>query len=160
MARNIVKQPVEIESVKISLEEYLLEQGHIEELPPLEFNVREMREGDWNFVAHSWKRSYRTQKTSWPANFYDAEMQKRLDKLSNRATFLLAVDVEDPDQIFGWACAEDPLLHFVFVKKAFRRQKIATTLIEKLGGPVLCTHWTQHAKKLKESLTCLVNREI
>lgn len=129
-------------------------------LPPLEFATRPMRQGDWNFVAHSWKRSYRTQKAIWPPDLYSTEMQKRLDKLSNRAQFLVAVDVEDPDQIFGWACAEPPLLHFVFVKKAFRRQKIATTLIKQLGGPVLCTHWTQHAKKLRDSIESLTNREI
>jgi GNAT superfamily N-acetyltransferase len=73
-----------------------------------------------------------------------------IDKLKGRATFIAAVNSADKDQVFGWACYEVPALHFIYVKKPFRRFGIAAALLHhaKHDGQWYATHWRAPAEFL------------
>jgi len=111
------------------------------------FKIRAYEPSDEGFVLKSWLKSYRTA----PANFrlrdreYYEERMPLVKHLVDRGRVLLAVDVEDPDLAFGWVCYEKNVLHYVYVKEAFRRLGIATELFEhsiNIDGaePVYLTH--------------------
>ena len=55
-----------------------------------------------------------------------------LKKILTKCTLLVACDPEDPDVIWGYVAFDpkDPVLHFVYVKGAFRRMGIGTRLME------------------------------
>ena len=55
-----------------------------------------------------------------------------LKKILTNCTLLVACDPEDPDVIWGYVAfdTKDPVLHFVYVKGAFRRMGIGTRLME------------------------------
>jgi len=55
-----------------------------------------------------------------------------LKKILNNCTLLVACDPDDPDVIWGYVAfdRENPVLHFVYVKGAFRRMGIGTRLME------------------------------
>ena len=55
-----------------------------------------------------------------------------LKKILANCTLLVACDPEDPDVIWGYVAFDpkDPVLHFVYVKGAFRRMGIGTRLME------------------------------
>ena len=55
-----------------------------------------------------------------------------LKKILTNCTLLVACDPEDPDVIWGYVAFDpkDPVLHFVYVKGAFRRMGIGTRLME------------------------------
>jgi len=55
-----------------------------------------------------------------------------LKKILTKCTLLVACDPDDPDVIWGYVAfnAENPVLHFVYVKGAFRRMGIGTRLLD------------------------------
>ena len=72
-----------------------------------------------------------------------------LKKILNKCTLLVACDPEDPDVIWGYVAFDqvDPVLHFVYVKGAFRRMGIGTRLLSEAGlildEPVIVSHRTE-----------------
>jgi GNAT superfamily N-acetyltransferase len=99
--------------------------------------MRRATEADLNFIVSGWVRSYRG--ASWqyleiPSNIYwDAEEAKIKRVLQNSLTWILT-SKDDPAQYFGFICfvcaAESNILHYVYVKKAFRSFGFATKMIE------------------------------
>ena len=72
-----------------------------------------------------------------------------LKKILTNCTLLVACDPEDPDVIWGYVAFDqvDPVLHFVYVKGAFRRMGIGTRLLNEarlmLNEPVIVSHRTE-----------------
>jgi len=72
-----------------------------------------------------------------------------LKKILTNCTLLVACDPEDPDVIWGYVAFDqvDPVLHFVYVKGAFRRMGIGTRLLNEarlmLDDPVIVSHRTE-----------------
>ena len=76
-----------------------------------------------------------------------------LKKILTKCTLLVACDPDDPDVIWGYVAfdAENPVLHFVYVKGAFRRMGIGTRLLRQfMNGlfgdplePVIVSHRTE-----------------
>ena len=72
-----------------------------------------------------------------------------LKKILTNCTLLVACDPEDPDVIWGYVAFDqvDPVLHFVYVKGAFRRMGIGTRLLNEarlmLDEPVIVSHRTE-----------------
>lgn len=93
----------------------------------LPFKIRPLREGDWHFVLSSWLRSFAAGKTQTP-KFWAQNQAFIEDRRQRGATFLVACDPDDEDFIFGWSCAEGPVLHYVYVKEAFRHAGVARAL--------------------------------
>lgn len=74
--------------------------------------------------------------------------RKVIERLMRRSSVKVACLKEDNDVILGWSCSEPEVLHFVFVKDAWRRMGIAKDLVP--GNIQFITHLTkigQYAKK-------------
>ena len=72
-----------------------------------------------------------------------------LKKILTNCSLLVACDTEDTDVIWGYVAFDqvDPVLHFVYVKGAFRRMGIGTRLLNEarlmLDEPVIVSHRTE-----------------
>lgn len=102
-------------------------------VPPIA--VRHARQGDVGFIMKSWLRSYnntRVHKHDREAGYWTAH-KAVIATLMARSTTLMAVNVEDSDQIFGFMVAEsgsDPLVvHYAYVKSFARKKRIGTRLL-------------------------------
>lgn len=124
-------------------------------------------ERDGNFIYHSWGNSYRDAALgAWgdiPKATYYKRVRARIDALIRRgAEIKLAVDPDDPNIILGWMCAEAPVLHYVYVKEAYRGQGIAMTLLAAVGlaaQKILpCSHWTPFAEQVAAKHPALLRR--
>jgi hypothetical protein len=78
-------------------------------------------------------------------------------KCLQKANVLLAYDLENPEFFYGWICYESTrllktrdtvpefVLHYIYVKKSFRRCGIGRELVSRAGWargtPMRCTHW-------------------
>lgn len=101
--------------------------------------TRPMREGDKNFVRSSWLRSYRVMCEWVPQDEFMRIHHDVVEGLLVRSRTIVAVAHDDDDQILGWACGEPgerrPLMHWCYVKSAFRGNGIASRLVgETLDG--------------------------
>lgn len=86
-----------------------------------------------------------------PKAFYD-NYSKVVDALLDSSEVRVAVLAETPDVILGYSITNGPILHWVFVKKAWRGQGIAKQLV---GTITTVTHLTKpgQAIKIKKQLT-------
>lgn len=81
--------------------------------------IRTMTTADRPMVASSWLKSYANsariaQSRYWPV--YSAVVDGILD----RSPVSVLVNPEDPAQILAWMCHEPRVLHYIYVKAAFR----------------------------------------
>lgn len=118
----------------------------------LEPRIRDLGEHDWAFIASSWKKSNRDSEP-WLANYqYFALMEREIEQIKARPAtrFRVAVDPEDAEFIWAWACSEGTRLHYVYVRQSSRGQGLAHMLARDAGltSPVTCTHWTEWAAKI------------
>lgn len=129
------------------------------------------------WVAAAWRNSPQHRRSLHQEVWESAwkwRIEKILDQLDTR--ILLAVNPERTSQIHGWICYDKPedhdlpmergpVVHFAYVKKAFRRFGIATALVSRAAGrpspgeiieydgdtplimppiyPLIVTHWTR-----------------
>lgn len=110
-------------------------------------SVRDMREGDLNFIRSSWLRSNaRTVPQALvPSDaYFELHWEVAMGLLERPAVrCVMATDPNDDDHLVGWACGEPagaarrPLLHFAYVKKPFRRHGVARLLVERAVGAQL-----------------------
>jgi len=73
-----------------------------------------------------WKRSahkYLTRAT------YDEGQDRRIDRLVRSSHVLVAFFPEVPEEILGWACLKDDVLHYTYVKSLYRGRGIAAGLV-------------------------------
>ena len=123
----------------------------------LTFALRPLEESDWNCVLKSWLRSYRATRPTW--RDYYTQKHHEIEVYRQRgAAFLIACDPADKTTIFGWACVEAPVVHFVYVKPYFRGQGIAKTLVASGLGNSLCvayTHKTASSEAIARTHDCL-----
>lgn len=99
---------------------------------------------DLPLIFSSWLKSYR--KSDFGKRFtneiYFDGHKKVIERVLARSKVVIAGDVDDPTQIYGWVCFEENpvrVLHYVYVKQAYRALGIASLLIERfIPGP--CAH--------------------
>lgn len=72
---------------------------------------------------------------------YFREQHKLIESCLSRGQLWLASDAEVEDAVWGWALAEGPVLHYVYVKDAFRRVGVASRLVAAIA-PREFSHWT------------------
>ena len=58
-----------------------------------------------------------------------------LKKIIYNSTITLACDPDDPDTVWGYVCSDGELLHFIYVKSAFRGFGIGGCLLRSAGIP-------------------------
>ena len=116
--------------------------------------LRGFRPLDEDFIYHSWLSSIRNE---YPGS--EKVTRLLIDKLlpTGECEVLVACEEEEPDHILGWLVAGEvpdaaKALHFVFVKRAFRRGGLGTALVNKVFGKdrsekVLCSYWTFQAQQ-------------
>jgi GNAT superfamily N-acetyltransferase len=97
-----------------------------------------MAETDINFVRQSWLKSNRSRCGWAPKAEYFALHHDVVEGLLARADTTLAVNKNDPSQILGWVCAEKtngtPIVHYVYVKSAFRKNRLGSVLLNVAVG--------------------------
>jgi hypothetical protein len=122
---------------------------------------------DHNFIYNSWINSYRDYapwaKADVPRATIYKRLRERIDNLLLRGCELkIACDPEDTNLILGWMCAEPPVLHYIYVKEAYRHQGIALTLMASVGlsssNIIPCTHWTSYAELIAAKRPRLLRR--
>ena len=118
----------------------VLNQGPELRIRPLELGGRET-----GFVLDSWNRAV-ARDPIWSAHVGRRGVARTpippslslyyhdivLKKILNKCTLLVACDPDDPDVIWGYVAfdQENPVLHFVYVKGAFRKMGIGTRLMD------------------------------
>jgi len=125
----------------------------------LPIRIREFNEPDKNFVLNSWLKSYRD--SPWAFHLdndtYFYGHQLLIGKLAETSKLYVACSVDDPNEIWGWLCAEKGppgtvVIHYVNVKQRFRKFGVAKALLQAAGWrpgvKVWATHWTEKAELL------------
>lgn len=97
---------------------------------------------DLVFIRSSWKTD------AWKSSsagkrmshrVFAEGMTSRIARLIPKSTLYVAYLKEVPDEVLGWLCLEDDVIHYVYVKAAYRRHGIAKGLCD---GKV---RWYSHA---------------
>jgi GNAT superfamily N-acetyltransferase len=100
--------------------------------------VRSANANDRSFMLATWLQNYRRE-SYFAARIKDsifyANHHEIADKLLAQETALVACPDDDSDTILGYIVVEPKVLHWVYVKKAFRKMGIATRLLEASGLP-------------------------
>jgi len=136
-------------------------------VPPrdrLDVALRRILPADINFIMNSWKKSYRQARPEWSDKFYYHEMGRRITKILERHPRVrLAVNPLDLNYIYGWVVAQPPVLHYLYVKEAYRPAGVSLQLIAEVGlslhPTIFATHWTPAATRLQTKLPCIHNIE-
>ncbi len=134
--------------------EAMLAERPKEELP---LAFRPAGADDRNFMLNAWLKAHRD-RGDWPKLLPAAEYYRRhkevVAKLIDESACLVACNPEKTEQIIGFVCHDNVALHWVGVKSMFRRQGVATKLLDHAGfgrwhgSTVTCSHWTVGAKNL------------
>lgn len=98
---------------------------------------------DRGFVVDSWLRSYAGSPMAELAGRAYWTGHKRVVEriLAEGAPVHVACSIDDPGTLFGWACKGDAL-HYVYVKREFRRFGLARSLLRGMTGAVVYSHRT------------------
>lgn len=109
-----------------------------------------------NFIKSTWLKAFFTGKAAFcenmtPDTFY-SNHKKIIERILKRGTVIVAQSISDPDVTVGYLVFEKPdVIHFVYVKHAFRRFGIAREMFEKSGvdqNNFTYTHRTGDCSKL------------
>lgn len=124
------------------------------------FVFRPYKADDLNFIHSSWGSSYfkgityRHLLGSDTFHSYHRPIRQRILDREESAVIVCASKSED--LILAWMAIEEPkktsltIVHYLYVKEAFKGEKIATALINELpkNKDVLYTHQTERAQKI------------
>jgi GNAT superfamily N-acetyltransferase len=100
-----------------------------------------------NFILNSWLTQYyelfdpKSEKPRYQGmklpfmkhSTYWGNHEALIKKALERSTVLIAVNEEDRDQFLGYMVHEKDCVHFIYVKGLFRKQGIATKMLETLN---------------------------
>lgn len=122
------------------------------------FKLRPYKESDLNFVRNSWAKSYYkgAEYVDFlsPNEFNERHRPIREDLLNrSNSAIVIACSSQDEDLILGWILVEKPpkgtILHYLYVKEAFKKEGISDALLEVLKeAPIMITHMTDRASKI------------
>jgi GNAT superfamily N-acetyltransferase len=131
--------------------------------------IREAIESDHAFILATWLRSAyaATSKTVndnkvikliKPDIFFREHQELIKQILSDNKTFTYVACAEDyQDQLFGYICVHGDCLHYLYVKQPYRKNGVATKLIEEIGSDSIInhSHWSGDfvhlSRKIKSS---------
>jgi GNAT superfamily N-acetyltransferase len=115
-----------------------------------------------NLIYATWLRCYEASSLAAkniPRDVFFGEHHKLLDSIFARGPEVrLAVLPDEPDVVLGWSVHEGGIVHFVYVKPAFRKHGVAAALLEGVQRPFVYTHWTHALRELHGKLAgCVYN---
>jgi ribosomal protein S18 acetylase RimI-like enzyme len=112
------------------------------------FVIRPGRPGDASLIMDSWTQSHykRAARAEERRNGYQVAQREAIAALLEDSRIAVAVDPLNADAVYGYIIGEpgeDSLLHWIWVRSAFRRSGIARALVAHLlpdaGQRVTCT---------------------
>lgn len=118
-----------------------------------EVGVRRATTDDMRFVSASWFESYwkaTARDLGVPFGAYKPGQDALIRRLTAAGDVLVAYLISVPDEILGYSVIENETLHYVYVKSVYRRQGIATGLIQHRAARY--SHKTRGAKWIAASL--------
>lgn len=128
--------------------------------PPV--RIRDYKPEDLGVVIHAWLLDYRRKafKRGIVPPVYYIFQERKIKALMDRHPPVIACDMEDEDHVYGWACGakfehedgiKDSVLHYVYVKEAFRGQGVASLLIKEFEpwSTLFYTHETSDSKLIQ-----------
>ena len=113
--------------------------------PDLGIELRLAGADDMNFVYSSWLSAIATsEKRRTPKEIVYKNHREIMARSLNKSRVIVACMHECKDQILGWLCHEDDVLHYLYVKQPFRKHGIARMLVDHLNldEPYTVTHWS------------------
>jgi len=113
--------------------------------------IRSIRKIDEDFIYHSGLHT-----VSCPTKTVTAMTRCLIDSLVKAGQVKIWCPDDDENHIIGWVAygnlEDTPLLHFMFIKKKFRNNGIATELLESIypdrEETTFCTFWTHHMQDM------------
>ena len=112
------------------------------------FSIRDAVANDISFIYDTWLNSYKHDSAvgkSIRSGIYYNEYRFVIDSILEHSKVSVACKVDEPNVIYGYLVSSPNVIHYIFVKDAFRRFDIATTLLAsqfKQGEGVQYTHKT------------------
>lgn len=105
-------------------------------LPP-NLQIRKAKSKDVAYITNSWLHSYRhsVRNKGVPKKEYYYYHHKKLEDVLPRATTLVLVNENDPDQILGYICYERAsndviVIHYIMLKGIFRGNGLLWSLLD------------------------------
>ena len=116
--------------------------------------IRSYLPTDEEFIYACWLNHYKHSSLFGKqirSEIFYKEHHKLIEQLLKRSQITIAYPIGDPIIILGFLVMEgtkaDPLIHFTFVKRAFRDMGIAETLTQELDlNHATITHYTKDAE--------------
>lgn len=120
--------------------------------------LREFKPSDKNFIFSAWLRSYQQQfPKDCPKEIFYSRQHAVIEYLLGKSKVLVVSDMIDPDHLFGFMVYENhddcSILHYLFVKEAFKGLKVGKKLYDTLKEPVFYTHRTGQGIRFLEKTT-------
>ncbi len=112
---------------------------------------------DFGYIHKTWLRVWRSH---FPRDVNDALFSEYHRHIFNRilanSKVYIATIEEDESMVLGYLVARKDVLHWVWVRSAFRRMGIANALMDaylrEAGKPRYASHWTQSGEHFVKKL--------
>jgi len=109
--------------------------------------IRTIKKIDEDFIYHSWLHSVKC-----PTKAVSTMTRYLIDSLVADKSISIWCPDDDENHIIGWMAhgkiEDTPLMHFMFVKKDFRKNGVGKELLYNVypdrEAPVFCTFWSHH----------------
>ena len=105
--------------------------------------IRTATDQEMNLIRSDWFRSFRL-KGSHPLKVskevFEQGMNARIQRLICKCLPVVATLEDVPEEVLGWSCRDMGIVHYVYVKRDYRRQGIGKFLT---FGARAYTHFTQ-----------------
>lgn len=103
---------------------------------------RQGRTSDLPRILSDWVRSYESSPVSrrLDKDLYFSGQRALIDAILPASRVVVATPDADDDQIIGWACGTDAVLHYVHVAREYRGRGVGRALHRQLGSPVAASH--------------------
>lgn len=128
--------------------------------------IRVFVETDKNFILNSWLRHNRTANENVRSDIYFYNHQIVIGAIACNAGIWVACAEDNPDEIWGYICAEPGpdhslVVHYIYVKQRWRRFGFAKQLLRaagwRQGMPLWASHWSDKAEMLARKVQALHN---
>jgi GNAT superfamily N-acetyltransferase len=117
----------------------------------LEVVVRPAEAGELGYVIDSWGRSLRLEYPDVRTRDFVGALRDGIGRrLTAGARLLVATPADESVLIIGWACISDAgILHYVYVRHAYRRLGIARRLLLSCTLPLVVDSMTADGRAIK-----------
>lgn len=100
---------------------------------------------DYGYCCASWLESLRAaQHPSANARAWRDALSESVARRLRAGSLVVACDSDDADRLYGFACAERDVLHYVYVRSTRRGSGLAARLVVALGAPKKCSVMVPH----------------